>query len=222
MTAVPDIRGSASVVTACLVVLLVAACSATVVQARQNVPAPRFDRFLVEDGLSQSAVLALHQDSEGFIWVGTQSGLNRFDGYRFLTLGQGVLDSTRLSAEWISTLHEDAERNLWIGTMNGGLNRLDLTTAEVTTFRSDPEDADSLPHDIVSDIEETDDGALWVATYGGLARLNPSTGGFEVYESNPEVDGTLPDYRVLTLATDMSGTLWIGTEGTGQDQIGRA
>ena len=89
-------------------------------------PDIRFDHLTIEDGLSQSSVFAILQDSRGFLWFGTQDGLNRYDGYNFKIYTVGTnLDSTVLSNNWINCIAEDQNSIIWIGTQEGGVNRFD-------------------------------------------------------------------------------------------------
>ena len=87
-----------------------------------------FKQFTVADGLSQSTVFAILQDSKGYLWLGTIDGLNRYDGYQFKIFLNDPLDSASLSDNFISALFEDSNNNLWIGTINGYLNRFDRRT----------------------------------------------------------------------------------------------
>jgi hypothetical protein len=83
----------------------------------------RFEHVSIEEGLSESVVNCILQDSKGFMWFGTQDGLNRYDGYTFVIYRPDLDDPNSLSDRWITTLHEDTHGNLWIGTRNGGLNK---------------------------------------------------------------------------------------------------
>ena len=85
----------------------------------------RFDHLNIEQGLSQSSILAIFQDSRGFMWFGTQDGLNRFDGYTIEVYKPDPDRPDYLSDRWITAILEDAEGYLWIGTRQGGLNRFD-------------------------------------------------------------------------------------------------
>lgn len=91
-----------------------------------------FKHFTVEDGLSQGSVNVLLQDHRGYIWIGTQDGLNRFDGITFKVFRHDPGDSTSLSSSWITALYQDSTRNLWVGTIDG-LNLFDPATG---TFSS--------------------------------------------------------------------------------------
>jgi ligand-binding sensor domain-containing protein len=81
-----------------------------------------FSDYSIEKGLSQSVVNDLLQDSEGYIWAGTQNGLNKFNGYSFRVYASDPEDTTSISTNWIYSINEDKDGNLWIGTKSG-LNR---------------------------------------------------------------------------------------------------
>ena len=85
-----------------------------------------FRQIKVEDGLSQSTVLASLQDSRGFMWFGTIDGLNRYDGYNFTVYVNDPSDSTSISDNLIKCLFEDSKKQLWIGTANGYINKFDI------------------------------------------------------------------------------------------------
>ncbi|NQZ07824.1 MAG: hypothetical protein HRT35_11740, partial [Algicola sp.] len=84
----------------------------------------RFDRLTSEHGLSQMSVNAVLQDKQGFMWFGTQDGLNRYDGYQFRVYRNDRDDITSLASNWVNALHEDNDGNLWVGT-NMGLHKYD-------------------------------------------------------------------------------------------------
>src|SRR5574339_416633 len=83
----------------------------------------RFEHLSIEDGLSQNAGLTIFQDSRGYLWIGTQDGLNRYDGYGFKIFKHDPDDPTSLSHNSILAVAEDTNGYLWIGTWGGGLNR---------------------------------------------------------------------------------------------------
>ena len=85
----------------------------------------KFEHFSVEEGLSATTVLAILQDSRGFLWIGTYDGLNRYDGYSIKIYNHDPDDSTSLSSNSIRSLYEDDSGNLWVGTWSSGLNKYD-------------------------------------------------------------------------------------------------
>src|SRR5215211_5823950 len=97
----------------------------------------RFDHISIEQGLSQSSVRVILQDSRGFIWFGTEDGLNRYDGYNFKTFKPDPDVSSSLSDRWITSIVEDQDGYLWIGTRQGGLNRYDSRTEEFDHYLHD-------------------------------------------------------------------------------------
>ena len=88
----------------------------------------RFDRISLEQGLSQSTVFCMLQDSQGFMWFGTEDGLNKYDGYTFTVYKHDPENPNSLSDYWISAMLEDRSGTLWIGTPEGGLERYDRIT----------------------------------------------------------------------------------------------
>ena len=88
----------------------------------------QFQQLSLEDGLSQSVVNVILQDRRGFLWFGTQDGLNRYDGYNFKVYKPNPEDPNSLSDGWIELLYEDSDGYLWIGTYQGGLNMYNPNT----------------------------------------------------------------------------------------------
>lgn len=173
----------------------------------------RFTNLSLEQGLSQSAVNCILQDHRGYMWFGTQDGLNRWDGYDFTVYKNDPQNAESLSGNVIWALHEDGDGSLWIGTDGGGLARLNLHTNSFSALRNDPANAASLSSNRVRSIAETPDGALWVGTDGGgLNRLDRKTGALVRFLHDPSKPDSLGNDRIRALAVDAKGTLWIGTQ----------
>ena len=165
-----------------------------------------------ENGLSNMAVSSIVQDSKGFLWFGTQGGLDRYDGYQFKTYKKKPFDSNSLSHDLIQTLFMDRDDVLWIGTYQG-LNRLDLKTDTFTRYRNVPGDSESLSNDVVVSILRDDAGTLWIGTLNGLNALDEDTGKFRHYFNHEEQPYSLSNSTVRVLFSDSEGRLWIGTYG---------
>lgn len=116
----------------------------------------------VGQGLSQSSVYCMLQDNKGFIWIGTKDGLNRYDGYEFLTFKYDQRDSESLSNNEIICLENDQNKYLWIGTRSGGINRLHFATGDITRYNNLTYD------DLVQDLESDSLNNLWAGTSEGL------------------------------------------------------
>ncbi len=150
-----------------------------------------------DQGLPQNSVFAIHQTRDGYLWMGTEEGLVRFDGVRFTIFDKRNTPAIRHN--WIQSLLETSDGSLWIGIVGGGLARYkDGTFSNYSTN-------DGLPNDFVWDLADGGDGSFWIATDGGLARW--ANGRITT------VDRTHEQLRVLARAHD--GTLWIGTDGHG-------
>ncbi len=175
------------------------------------------DHLSVEDGLSHSTVQSIHQDAHGFLWFGTQEGLNRYDGYRFEIFKHDPEDPASLPDSWIMVVYGDRRGELWVGT-GGGLSRLGAGGEGFVHYCHDPADDRSLRSGEVLALLEGRDGALWIGTESGLDRLGPGSvgspselqGGFTHHRpQGAEAGGTEPG--VLALHEDADGGLWAGT-----------
>ncbi len=174
-----------------------------------------FEKLSLAQGLSQSIVEGALQDRRGFLWFATEDGLNRWDGYRFSVFRNVAGNARSLSYNELKCLVEDRSGMIWIGTFEGGLNRFDPATGDVTRFRHDPADPASLPANTVRALSEDRDGRIWVGTQGGgLARLDPGTGRFERFRHDARDPGSLAhdDVRALLAGSlpELSG--WGRTE----------
>lgn len=156
----------------------------------------------MEDGLPQSAVHAILQSRDGFLWAGTEEGLVRFDGAGFRVYDTSNTPGLRNNQIW--ALAEDRDGTLWVGTYGGGLTRMRAGAFTALTAK------EGLPSDIVRTLYSDRSGALWVGTDGsGLARVQ---GGrittFTMREG-------LPHDRVNAIVEDGGGVLWVGTDDGG-------
>ncbi len=168
-----------------------------------------FDRFSVEDGLSHSTVHAIHQDARGFLWFGTQEGLNRYDGYHFEVFKHDPDDPASLPDSFISMVYGDRRGGLWVATAAGGVSRLDAGGEGFVHYRHDPADDRSLSSGEVLALLEDRDGALWVGTGTGLDRLLGPEG--ELSHHRPRIAPAGEPPAVLALHEDPDGGLWAGT-----------
>lgn len=181
----------------------------------------RFDQLTLEDGLSQATITAILQDRYGFMWFGTQDGLNRYDGQRFTLFKPIAGRSTSLPHSAVASLLEDTEGALWVGTDGGGLARLNRNSETFTVFQSDPGNPDSLSNNRIQALAEGPDGELWVATVtSGLNRLDKTTGLAERFAHDPSAPTTsLSSDRLHDLLIDRDGVLWVATDGGGLNRF---
>jgi ligand-binding sensor domain-containing protein/signal transduction histidine kinase len=178
----------------------------------------RFERLLLKEGLSQSVVTTILQDNMGFMWFGTQDGLNKYDGYNFTVYNSDPYNPNSLSDRWVSAIYEDRIGGLWIGTRLGGLNLYDRFSGKFTHYKYDPQNLNSLSSNTVTGITEDLFGKIWVGTARGLTCIEPNTGIITRYWHDPQSPTSLIDDAVNVVVSDRDGMIWIGT-GMGLDRI---
>ena len=174
----------------------------------QAVDSIRVDRISTQQGLSQGTIQAFAQDGQGFMWVATQEGLNRFDGYEFTTFQNDPDDPRSLSHSWVRTLLVDSKNRLWVGSDRGDLDRFEPNTRRFVRQPMPGED-----HGALRDIVEDHDGLIWIATQaGGVLRFDPSTGEFTSYRYDPNDPFSLSSDEILDLEYDpATGMMWCAT-----------
>ena len=171
----------------------------------------RFEHLTVEEGLSQSSVLSICQDPQGFLWFGTYEGLNRYDGYRFKIYYHDVHDSTSLSQNVIRTIVTDSSGTLWVGTEDG-LNRYDREKDLFVHYYHDPHDPNSIAHNRIRHIYVDPSGLLWISTDDGLSRYDPEKDHFVNYRHSPDDPFSLTNSRIRCTFRDSHGNFWVGTD----------
>lgn len=172
---------------------------------------PSFERISTQHGLSQVSVYAIVQDPQGFLWFGTEDGLNRYDGYTFTVYRHNPLDTTSLSNSWVECLYVDRSGELWIGTWGGGVNRYDRLRDRFLRFTSDPRDPESLSNNFIQTIFEDHSGTIWIGTEKGLNRFDLTRGTFVRYFQDPNDGKSLTHDNVRSICQDRRGDLWVGT-----------
>lgn len=186
-------------------------CSPAVLYAQDF----KFNHLGRENGLSQSVVNCMLQDRNGFMWFGTQEGLNRYDGYTFKIYKRIPGDSTSLSNNFIYSLCEDNKGNIWIGTNGGGVNVLNPVTEKFTHYTAAKDKRGSLSNNIVRSIAMDMQNRIWIGTDAGLNLFNAKTNNFSTWTNNSNDPYSLPASTIYSLVFDHSNRLWIGTYGSG-------
>lgn len=185
-------------------------CFSTTILGQQDIT--EFKHFTIDDGLSQNSVNCIFQDKKGFIWFGTQDGLNRYDGYGFRQYRTERSNPNTLSNNYIWDLYEDEENTLWIATFGGGLNSLNLETGKIKVYTPTPGNLKSFPSKRLFAITEHPKGILWIGSNEGLIRFDKTTGESKLFLSDKNSDNTLKDNFVGTLSKDTDGNLWLRTD----------
>lgn len=202
-----------------LTLLIVLSLPSFVYAAEVN---PHFEYITADQGLSQSGISSIFQDSQGFMWFGTQDGLNKYDGYDFKAYKYNALDSHSLSDNFITSIYEDNLGTLWIGTDGGGLNKFNRETEQFTRYIHDVDNPHSLSRNRVLSIYQDRFGTLWVGTDGGgFNKFNPETEQFTHYQHQFDDPHRLSNDIIFSIYEDHLGTLWIGTGGGGLNKFNR-
>jgi len=175
----------------------------------------KFSYLTTAEGLSQSDVLCILQDSHGFMWFGTQDGLNRYDGYTTTVYKRESSNINSLSNSAARDIVEDAHGDLWIGTMGGGLNRYNREKDDFTHFVNDPNDQNSLSNNFIVDLMLDGKGKLWISTMNGLNIFDPLTSRFKKYFNDKKDTLSLSDNEPSYSFEDSHHTIWIGTMHSG-------
>lgn len=175
-------------------------------------PKARFQNLSVEDGLSQSSVFCMLQDRQGFLWMGTRDGLNRFDGYQFKVFKSVRNQPDSMAGNLIFDLEETEDGYLWIASGDGGLSRYDPKVEAFLAFRHESDNPNSISSNVVRSIAKGRNQTLWIGTFGGLNAFDRQSQTFRRIE-NP---GDLPSFFITELAYDAKRNhLWIGTKDRG-------
>ncbi len=178
----------------------------------------RFGRLSVDKGLSQAKVYCAYQDSQGYLWFGTEDGLNKYDGYSYEVYKYNPTDEKAISNNIVRCIFEDSKKNLLIGTDNG-LNIYVPTDGSFKRFQNNPADKNSLSNNIISAITEDKNGVLWIGTSNGLNAFDLTNGKFTLAPCVPADPGSLSSNAISSLLSAKNGTLWVGTVSNGLNAL---
>jgi len=170
----------------------------------------QFEHISIREGLSQVSAYSVYEDHLGFIWIGTDDGLNRYDGYDFMVFRNDPLNELSLSNNSVNSIQGDANGKLWVGT-DQGLNLLDPRTKEFLVHKFDFHDPNSLSSNTVWCMTMDSSEDLWVGTANGLNRYSYTDSCFTRFKNDPDALETLSNNSINALYSDKEGTLWIGT-----------
>ena len=166
-----------------------------------------FKNITIEDGLSQSTVETIYQDSKGYIWIGTNDGLDRYNGYEFKHYKHDKYDKNSIANNYIVDIIEDKNGYIWVSTI-GGLSRINPDKDEIKNYYS-KEDSGNVSNSNLWKILCTKDNRLIASTIDGL----------NVYDKNKDKftrilykEGELPSQYIYSLEEDINGHIWVGTD----------
>jgi ligand-binding sensor domain-containing protein/serine phosphatase RsbU (regulator of sigma subunit) len=173
-----------------------------------------FNHLTVEDGLSQSSVTCIFQDKKGFMWFGTQDGLNKYDGYKFKIFKNDPFDSTSLTQNFILSIYENSSGTLFVETQNGKLHQYNPKSESFQVMQKDSVDLKNARISTFGALLNEPSGLIWSGDPGkgtGLKRTNQNTGQVTVFKHDPKDSFSLSDDKVYSVFRDRAGNLWVGT-----------
>ena len=169
----------------------------------------KFNHIETDAGLSESNVLCILQDSYGFMWFGTEDGLNKYDGYKITVYKNDPKDKNSLSNNQINDIIEDANGDLWIATWGGGLNKYDRHKNVFTHFMNDPKNRYSISNDFLNHLAFDDDGNIWIsADNEGISIFNKQKNSFTQFT---DIHHKVVDDLPTVIYKDSHHNMWVGT-----------
>lgn len=173
-------------------------------------PVLYFKRLNEAHGLSHNKVNCIIQDKRGFTWIGTDDGLNRYDGHNFIVFKNIPGESSSVSGNTITALHEDKDGILWIATADGGISRYDHRQPPEKKFRQykhQPGDSTSIPVNIINALKEDRNGEIWLATSGAAVIR------FDKNKERFQQPAAIGGWTINDITFDKRGKIWAGKEG---------
>ncbi|QIX62178.1 hypothetical protein HER32_13695 [Hymenobacter sp. BT18] len=174
-----------------------------------------FRTLTTEQGLSENSVYCMAQDPRGFLWLGTQDGLNRYDGASFKVLRNDPQVEGSLSSNFVLSMAVDKQGFLWVGTGGGGLNRYNPITGRFQVFKHEDGRPGTLADNFVRAVFCDRSGQVWAGTEGGLHRFDSKTGRFQLFQHPVATTANVRRNSVRAITQDAAGQIWVGT-GAGQ------
>ncbi|MBI9072992.1 MAG: hypothetical protein JEY94_15430 [Melioribacteraceae bacterium] len=170
----------------------------------------------INEGLSHNLVLDITQDNTGYIWLATQDGLNKYDGYNFVNFNNDPNDYNSIGENWINSIEFDDDGNLWIGTWGNGLNLLKKGSKKFIRFEHEPGNRNSISNNWIQKLIVDKNNNIWMTTWGGgLNFYNPKTDVFKSYQYNESIKDGIPEDNLYALFESAEGEIWFGTNQKG-------
>lgn len=170
-----------------------------------------FEHYTIDNGASASIAKTIFQDKIGYLWFGTHSGLDRYDGVNFKSYKNIPGDTLSIANGFVQCIWEDKEENLWIGTTNG-LDKF-IRSSEIFLHLNFNSISDDININNITSIQGDKDGTLWLGTEAGLIQFDPSKNYLKHYYQNNLNSNSLIHNQISAIYFDNSNNLWIGTNG---------
>lgn len=198
-----------AVACAWLLACLWLAIGGTAMAAQKPGTSLRFHQYTIDNGLNQNSVYSIVQDENGFLWIGTEDGLHRFDGNEMTVYEAIPGRKGGLSSDFINGLARTGDGGLWIATFGGGLVKYDTRTGRFTAFRHEPGNARSLSTDNIMAVAPDPDGSAWALGENSIDHVGPDGGVIEAFAAG---ERGVPAVVLIWVRTDPAGNVWLATE----------
>lgn len=170
-----------------------------------------FDHITTKDGLPQTVVFSIFQDKKGFIWLGTNNGLARYDGYEFKVYQPDPENINTLSYKGVSHIFEDKQNRLWLTLIDNSVNCFDPATESFERFTYNPSGINPIKWARIHSYLCDSRGTIWLGTNAGLFRFDPATQSFISYVDNSGIINSLTSKNIFDIKEDNSGNIWLAT-----------
>jgi signal transduction histidine kinase/CheY-like chemotaxis protein/streptogramin lyase len=170
----------------------------------------RFRNLNKDYGLATGTVSSFVQDKQGYIWLASSNGLERYDGYKFTIFKHKPSDPNSIASDFVKALYQDPSGHLWVGTYGGGLDLYQASTGTFTHYHHKDGDQNSISSERIFSLLGTAQGQVLIGTYdAGLDILDPATGRIHHFT---ESDGSgLSSNRINAMFSDKRGDIWLAT-----------
>lgn len=197
--------------------LILLSISPILIAQRQSIG---FDHLRTDDGLSQGTIHVSFRSSDGYMWFGTSLGLNRYDGYGFVSYFPIPDDPTSVSGTFVTAMTEDKSGRLWVATRNNGISIYNKETDSFTRLSHDPANPATIPSNEVITLFTDSQRRVWVGCInGGLGRYNDETSDFTRFTHDPANPASFGGKNAYWIAEESPDAIWIQTEGPNVDRF---
>lgn len=178
------------------------------VSGNRNITETSFDRLSADQGLSNNNIKSINQDKDGFIWIATENGMNRYDGSKFKNFYNSVNDSFSVIYNKFDDIYKDNDHNLWMTTANGELIKYDRELDRFINFKLLE---NIYGKDWFTSVSEDNKGNLLLGCSTGLHAFNKKTGSITFMLGRKNLNGNMNPYGITFLMRSRNKNLWIGT-----------
>ncbi len=173
---------------------------------------PVFKKINQSTGLSSGRITSIAYENKGYVWIGTNNGLNRFDGFQIKVYNK---QNSNISSNDISDVLIDSKNRMWIATLGGGLNLYEPKFDSFKTFKNNPNKPNTLISDNVVTLFEDSKGLIWLGTEKGLCYFNTENFQFVSFNNQFNNSHIKKSNAITSIYEDNKNNLWIATFGNG-------